>query len=253
MRGLAVALALAAAVLTPIPGAGQEGGPAKPRDSLFVGIDTSGSFERDREDALTFLAYYLHGHLNGLGGLTRPRELFVAAIGGRQSDEPKAFRPIHDFMGKNVAQIESDLRRWYPPTDTLTDFNAFFAQVARIAKERNLVLSPITVVIVSDGVPDIPMRGAPPGSMALYERIDLSPLEYLSKNTTLRLMYASPKVGDNWRKHVRRQRVRLWTAENEVMKGWRAQVLAGMEPRDQARLWKWVRENVDFRVRSRAL
>ena len=93
----------------------------------------------------------------------------------------------------------------------MTDFNSFFVQVARIAKERNLVLSPITIVIVSDGVPDIPVRGAPPGSMALYQRIDLTPLEYLSKNTTLRLMYASPKVGDNWRK-----RYHALTLHNQV-------------------------------------
>lgn len=252
MRRLIVgAVVLAAAVLVPGPGAGAEGA-AKPRGALFIGIDTSGSFERDREDALTFLAHYLYGHLHGLGGLARPRDLFVAAIGGKQSNEPKAFRPIHDFAGKSIAQLESDLKRWYPPSDTLTDFNAFFAQVARIAKERNLILSPITIAIVSDGVPDIAARGAPPGSTALYRKIDLSPLEYLSRNTTLRLMYTSPRVGDNWRKHVRRQRIRFWTAEAEVMKGWRAQLMQGQDPSDQARLWKWVRENIDFRVRSRA-
>jgi hypothetical protein len=89
--------------------------------------------------------------------------------------------------------------------------------------------------------------------MPLYERIDLSPLEYLSKNLTLRLTYTSPRVGENWRKHVRRQRVRLWTAEVEVMKSWQAQLIPGSDPAGQARLWEWVRENVDFRVRSRAL
>jgi hypothetical protein len=175
----------------------------------------------------------------------------VAAIGGKDANEPKAFRPIHDFSGKSIEQIEADLRRWYPPSDTMTDFNAFFVQVARIAKERGLTLSPITIMIVSDGIPDVP--GAKPGSMPLYERIDLSPLEYLSKNLTLRLTYTSPRVGENWRKHVRRQRVRLWTAEVEVMKSWQAQLIPGSDPAGQARLWKWVRENVDFRVRSRAL
>ncbi len=250
-RRLAAALILTAGLTTAIPALAQGPDVRPPRGALFVGVDTSGSFRRDYDNALSFLAYYLYGHLHGLGELTRPRDLFVAAIGGKDSNEPKAFRPIHDFSGKSIEQIEADLRRWYPPSDTLTDFNAFFVQVARIAKERGLTLSPITIMVVSDGIPDVP--GAKAGSMPLYDRIDLSPLEYLSKNLTLRLTYTSPRVGENWRKHVRRQRVRLWTAEVEVMKGWQAQLMPGSDPAGQARLWKWVRENVDFRVRSRAL
>src|SRR2546425_12688110 len=66
--------------------------------------------------------------------------------------------------------------------------------------------------------------------MALYRQIDLRPLEYLSKNITVRLAYASPKVGDNWRKYVPRQRVRLWATEMEVMQGWRRQLTAGGGP-----------------------
>jgi len=225
------------------------------RESLFVGVDTSGSFVQagDYGPAMTFLGYYLYGHLNGLGGLGQPRELFVAAIGGKEASEPKAFHPILDFAGKDITQIEADLKRWFPPTDTLTDFNVFFAQVARIAKERNLVLSPITVLLVTDGIPDVPVPGVRPGSAAMYQRIDLGPLEYLSRNLTVRLIYANPKVGEHWRKEVPRQRVKLWTTESEVMKGWRSQLVAGVDPGDQARLWKWVRDNVDFRVRLRPL
>lgn len=226
---------------------------SKARETLFIGIDTSGSFRRDYDNAMTFLAYYIYGHLNGLGGLTQPRNMFVAAIGGRDASEPKAFRPIHDFQGKDIAQIETDLRRWFIPTDSLTDFNPFFAQVARIAKERNLVLAAITVMVVSDGIPDIHVPGTKDDPMALYRQIDLKPLEYLSKNITLRLAYASPKVGDNWRKHVPRQRVRLWATEAEVMKGWKAQLMPGAQPSEQVRLWKWVKDNVDFRVRSRGV
>jgi hypothetical protein len=247
-RRLATTLVLIALLAASTPAGAQE---ARPRGALFVGVDTSGSFRQDYDNALSFLAYYIYGHLRGLGGLNRPRELFVAPIGGRDANEPKAFRPIHDFANKSISQIEADLRRWYPPSDTLTDFNAFFRQVSRIAKERNLVLSPITIMVVSDGVPDVP--GAKAGARALYERIDLSPLEFLSKNLTLRLTYTSPRVGENWRKHVPRQRVRLWTTEAEVMKSWSAQLVAGTDPAGQARLWKWVHDNVDFRVRSRAL
>jgi hypothetical protein len=250
-----LALALLAGVLLAAPAAAQSTADNKLRESLFVGVDTSGSFVQSGEydNAMRFLAYYFYGHLNGLGGLGQPRELFVAAIGGKEANEPKAFHPILDFAGKDIAQIETDLRRWYAPTDTLTDFNAFFAQVARIAKERNLVLSPITVLLVTDGIPDVPVPGVKPGSPAMYRKIDFGPLEYLSRNLTVRVVYSSPKVGEQWRKEIPRQRVRLWTTEAEVMRGWRAQLVAGAHPGDQARLWKWVRDNVDFRVRSRPL
>jgi hypothetical protein len=218
------------------------------RPSFFVGLDTSGSFMRSGyDDALSFLSHYLYGHLNGLGGLAQPRELFVAGIGGNDGEEAKSFHPIHDFLGKDVRQIESDLRRWYPPKDTLTDFNAFFRQVARIAKERGLLLSPITLVVVSDGVPDVP--GMKAGSQAAFGKIDMSPLEYLTRNVTVRLVYANPTVGEKWRRLVPRQRVRMWTVDQEVMKGWRGQVKADTDLASQTKLWKWVRENVDYRVR----
>lgn len=220
----------------------------KPRLTMFVGVDTSGSFGSSGyyDDSMTFLAHYLYGHLNDLGGLAVPRELFVGSIGGRSADEPKAFHPIHDFSGKTVEQIEADLRTWFPPTDTLTDFNAFFQQVARISKDRNLVLAPISVIVISDGVPDANnLKGE-----AAYASLDLSSLDYLTRNLTLRLAYASPKVGDHWRKLVPRQRVRMWTVEAEVMKGWKEQVAPDVELAQQERLWKWVRDNVDYRVRS---
>lgn len=223
----------------------------KPRQTIFVGVDVSGSFHHSGyyDDSLTFLAHYLYGHLNELGGLAKPRELFVGAIGGKSDGEPKAFHPIHDFQGKEIAQIEADLRAWFPPSDTLTDFNSFFQQVARISKDRNLVLAPITLMIVSDGVPDF-APGVKEGPQELYGKLDLTPLEYLARNLTIRLTYASPKVGDHWRKYVSRQRVRLWAVEGEVMKGWSQQMEGGVDLAGQEKLWKWVRENVDYRVRS---
>ena len=129
----------------------------KPRMTLFVGVDASGSFHSSGhyDNALSFLAYYIYGHLNELGGLEKPREMFIGSIGGKERGDPKAFHPIHNFQGKDIRQIEADLRKWFPPTDSLTDFNAFFQQVARISKERNLILAPITVMVVSDGVPDV--------------------------------------------------------------------------------------------------
>jgi len=246
---LAAAAILAAAV---VAAAADKEDNKPPRSTLFVGIDTSGSFRFAYDDALTFVSYYIYGHLHELGGLSKPRDLFVTAVGGKNDNEPKSFHPIHDFNGKSVKQIDADLRRWFPATDTLTDFNVLFRQVARTVKERNLVLAPITVMLISDGVPDVPDGTIKSGSPASYQQLDLSPLDYLSKNVTVRLAYASPKVGDNWRRLVKRDRVRFWAVEYDVMKGWHAQMKPDTELASQDRFWKWVRDNVDYRVRRGA-
>ena len=229
--------------------------PRKPQPSLFIGVDASGSFYRSGhyEGALAFLAHYIYGHLKGLDGMSRPRALFVGSIGGNSIGEPKAFHPIHDFQGKDVRQIEEDLRAWFPPGDKMTDFNAFFAQVSRIAQERNLTLSPITVMVVSDGVPDVSTAARQAGSKAVYEKIDLSSMEYLSRNLTLRLAYASPKVGNYWRKHIPRRRVRMWTVDAEIMQSWQKQIEPETELSQQHRLWKWIQDTVDYRVRARRI
>jgi hypothetical protein len=257
MRGLSIfagALCLTVAVgcgYQPEPGQAAD---RKPRQVLFVGVDVSGSFHGSGyyDNAITFLAHYLYGHLNELGGMWKPRDLFVASVGGAAGDDPKAFHPIHDLEGKSIPQIEARLREWFAPTDKHTDFNAFFRQIARIVKERNLHLTPITVLVVSDGVPDVPGKSGLT-TAALYRHIDLTPLDYLSKNVTLRLTYTSPKVGEQWRKYVVRDRVRLWAVDAEVMKNWRDRLQPGVELPRQEKLWKWVRDNVDFRVKSQAL
>jgi hypothetical protein len=230
----------------------QAGEQRKPRTTLFVGVDASGSFKHSGyyDNAMTFLAHYIYGHLHELGGLEKPQALFVASVGGQNVNEPKTFHPIHDFEGKDVVQIEADLRKWFPPSDKVTDFNPFFQEVARITKERNLVLAPITLMVVTDGVPDASVSGGKAGTRELYERINLKPLEYLARNVTVRLTYVSPKVGEQWRMHVPRQRVRLWTVDAEVMKGWKNQMQAGAGVEKQDKFWKWVQDNVDFRVRA---
>jgi len=194
-RGISLTARLVAAALfsaVVVVSAAEPEDTKAPRSTLFVGLDTSGSFRAAYDDAITFVAHYLYGHLHELGGLSKPRDLFVTAIGGKDNNEPKSFHPIHEFNHKDVKQIEADLKKWFPPTDTLTDFNVFFQQVARHVKERNLVLAPITVMVVSDGVPDVHSGSIKSGSPASYQQIDLSPLDYLSKNVTVRLVYASP-------------------------------------------------------------
>ena len=227
--------------------------PDKPANStLVLGIDVSGSFRDARlyDDAVEFAANYIYAHLNGLGGLKVPTSLFVASVGGARPGEPKAFHPINDFQNRSVAQIAGDLRAWYPSTDEYTDFNAFFQRVSGLIKERGLILAPLNVIVLSDGVPDVPPGTKLAAGETPYQRIDLSPLEYLSRSVTVRLLYASPTVGENWKKQVRRKRVRLWTEEAQVMSGWHTQVKPDIPLDQQADLWKWVADNVDFRVRA---
>jgi hypothetical protein len=179
-----------------------------------------------------------------------PTSLFVASVGGARPGEPKAFHPINDFQNRSVSQIAADLRAWYPSTDAYTDFNAFFQRVSGMIKERGLILAPLNVIVLSDGVPDVPPGTKLAVGETPYQRIDLSPLEYLSRSVTVRLLYASPTVGENWKKQVRRKRVRLWTEEAQVMTGWHTQVKPDVPLDQQADLWKWVADNVDFRVRA---
>ncbi len=250
----AIAGALAGAVLlgTLVNCVGEPTEPRKPKSTLFIGVDASGSFRNSGhyENALSFLAHYIYGHINELGGLEKPQAMFIASVGGKNLHEPKSFHPIHEFEGKEVSQIETELKQWFPPTDVVTDFNPFFHEVARITKERNLVLAPVNVVIITDGVPDSSVTGVKAGAQELYQRIDLKPLEYLSRNVTLRLAYVSPKVGEQWRAHVPRHRVRLWTVDADVMKGWKAQMQPGMDLQEQSKFWRWLRDNVDFRIRA---
>src|SRR2546426_7684967 len=80
-------------------------------------------------------------------------------------------------------------------------------------------------------------------------RSDLSPLEYLSRNVTVRLLYADPPIAQLWENKVPRKRVRLWTQDSEVMKGWRRHMVDGVPIERQDSLWSWVEHVVDMRVR----
>src|SRR5262249_29391460 len=99
--------------------------------------------------------------------------MFVASVGGKALREPKSFHPIYDFENNDIPEIEAELRKWFPATDRVTGFNPFFQEVARITKERNLVLAPINVIVITDGVPDAATSGITAGSQALYEKINL--------------------------------------------------------------------------------
>ena len=220
----------------------------QPRLSLFVGVDVSGSFVNSGyyDDAINFLAHYIYAHLKGLGGLEEPHVLFVGSIGGMTADQARTFYPIETFQDKSVDEIAQKLKEIFPKsgTNAITDFNAFFQQVATTVRNRKLILRPISVVLVSDGVPDVPGGGSD------YKRINLQPLENLSRNITIRLLYTSPDVGKAWQTQVRRSRVKVWTQDAAVMVSWKDPkiFLADKPPEDQQKFYGWIKDNVDYGV-----
>ncbi len=224
------------------------------KSTLFIGIDVSGSFTRTKSfsNGLSFLSYYLYGHLNGLHGLSKPTDLYVGGIGGDQKEDPQAFFPIHDFMGLSPDKIkEKLLKEFGKQKDNLTDFNTYFHRIKSIVKQKNLVLSPISIIMLTDGVPEIP-KGKGRNKKVIkqaYSKIDLSPLEYLTRNISIRITYANPKVGNNWRNYVPTRRIKIWTVEPRVMYGWTDQ----LKRNGEEGLWKWIQDNVDLSIKSRGI
>ncbi len=227
-------------------------GEQKPRLSLFVGVDVSGSFVNSGhfEDSISFLAHYIYAHLNGLGGLEKPNVLFVSSIGGAEPGQPKTFYPVQTFENLSVEEINKKLHEIFPKEqqNRYTDFNAFFEQISLTIRNKNLVLRPVSVVMVSDGKPDIKREGETD-----YRSIDLSPLEKFSRNITLRLLYTDPVTGRNWQTKVPRRRVKIWTQDADVMTTWNDSTIYqhGEPVKEQERWLEWTADNVDFGVRAR--
>jgi len=246
MRRRAAALTLALSVLACSPS--ERAGP--PRSTLVVGLDISGSFRRNPNfsGAIEFAAMYIYGHLNGVAGLQANTAIFIGELGGERTGQAKVFHPIQDLTGKSPQQIAADLRTWFPQEDPITDFNAFFQRAAVHVRRNNLILAPLNIVLFSDGEPDYPGAGRLTADQK-YARVDLSPLEFLSRNVTVRLLYADPPIAQLWEKKVARKRVRLWTQDSEVMKGWRRHMVDGVPIERQDSLWSWVDHVVDVRVR----
>ena len=229
-------------------GAPEGGGSSIPRNTLVIGIDVSGSFGKNYESSIDFTANYIYAHIHGLGGLKEPTALFVGSIGGEHPQETKSFQPIDTFEHMTEAEIAKYLRKEYPNRDGFTDYNPFFNRVATLVTRQNLILAPLNIVLVTDGVPDTP--AAKNDSLGKYQRIDVGKLEYLSKNVTVRVLYPRPTIAVRWEKQVPRHRVRMWTVDDEVMATWKSHYHAAEGPEQQTELWKWISDNVDFRVRS---
>jgi hypothetical protein len=252
MSARASCLGLALLLLTSAPaGAALFDFTPQPRLVLFVGVDVSGSFLKgpDFDDSMHFLARYLYAHLNGLEGLEKPAALFVGSIGGDKKGEPKVFYPIETFQNKTPDEIEAKLLEIFPKdkVDAYTDYNAFFDKVTEMVKDRKMILRPLSVVMVSDGMLDVPGKNGRHD----YRAINLSPIEKLSRNVTLRLLYTSPTVGKKWESAIPRKRVKIWTQEAPVMETWKdPKIFLPNEAMDKQDLFlKWVKNNVDFGVR----
>lgn len=226
-----------------------------PRLSLFIGVDISGSFIESGhfDNSLEFLSQYIYAHLNGIGELEKPNVLFVSSIGGSENNEPKTFYPIHTFENRSVEEIEEKLHEIFPKEEQnrFTDFNAFFDQIALTIRNKNLILRPVSVVMMSDGIPDAPdvMKDGETD----YRSIDFSPLEKLSRNITIRLLYTDANTGRNWQTEIPRRRVKVWTQDANVMTSWKdSTIFIPDKPlEEQDRFIEWVEDNVDFGVRAR--
>jgi len=213
-----------------------------PRLSMFIGVDVSGSFLKSPyfDDSLNFLSQYIHDHLEGKDDLDQPRVLFIGSLGGMKRNEPKTFYPIQAFEHKSVAEIKAKLQEIFPKTheDAYTDFNSFFEQVENTVKNKGLILRPLSIVLLSDGIPDFPGKE----NKHDVSRINLKPLELLSRNITVRLLYTNATIAHDWQSKIKRQRVKVWTQDAVVMTMWK-------EPKIQ--FTNWLKDNVDFPVRMR--
>lgn len=220
---------------------------------MVVGIDISGSFLRGKyfKDSLDFLAHYLYAHLKGYGGLAVPHSLFVGSIGGAQPDEAKTFYPMQIFQYKDLDGIKKEMHRIFASKkqNANTDYNAFFKQVADLVKNRRLVLRPISIIMLSDGIPDTKISK----DTNVYRTINFSPLENLARNVTIRLLYTNAVVGNNWRNTIPRQRVKVWTQDAEVMLNWKNSDVLISETKfsEQKKFFAWIKDLVDFNPRTK--
>ena len=234
-------------LLTACPSSSTSNGGSSSSSRLvqFIGVDISGSFKRHRKDALRFTARYIYAHLHGLGKAKVPKALFVGSIGGARPNEPKTFYPIEVFKYKNVKQIERKLMQIFPrATNPMTDYNAFFNQIKAYAQQHKLTMKPISIVLLTDGIPDTKTKGKHD-----YCSFNLKPLELLSNNITVRVLYTSAGTGLKWQQHVPRTRVRVWTQDANVMKMWKSPDIMqkGKKLAKQDRFLDWLANNVDFK------
>jgi hypothetical protein len=221
-----------------------------PRSTLVIGLDVSGSFRQTPyfNEAIDFASLYIYAHLHGTGGVRQATDIFVGSLGGVRPGQAKTFHPIQDLTEKSPQEIAASLRTWFPETDPITDFNGFFERLSVHIRRQNLVLAPLNVVMFTDGLPDFPGAGHLT-TEARFAKVDMSPLEFLSRSVAVRVLYVRPTVAQSWERLVKRKRVRIWTQDAETMRGWRRHEIAGAPLAEQDSLLSWMNKIVDFRVR----
>lgn len=226
---------------------------SKPRLAMFIGVDVSGSFLKSKyfDDSLLFLSNYIYSHMKGYGDLKKPKVLFIGSIGGVKKNEQKTFFPIQTFQDKSVKEIYKKLKEIFPENkqNPFTDFNAFFSHLASVVKKRKLLMSPISIVLISDGKPDFPGKS----KKESYRTINLKPLENLSRNVTIRLLYTDAVVGSNWSNSIKRKRIKIWTQDAKVMTYWKDPkiFIPKKDISQQKKFFAWIKDNVDFSVRAK--
>jgi hypothetical protein len=102
--------------------------------------------------------------------------------------------------------------------------------------------------MISDGIPDVEREGKTD-----FKSIVVRPLEQLARSVTIRLLYTNAVVGRDWQTKVPRQRVKIWTQDAQVMVSWKdpSIMLPDTSFEKQERFFAWIKDNVDFGVRSR--
>ena len=181
------------------------------------------------------------------GGARLRDYLMKAAVrGGKKVVVPRSLN-----QRVYLEQIEAQLYTIFPRSrvNKYTDFNSFFQQVADMVDQKKLILKPLSIVLMTDGVPDV-------GGNTRDERfrnLNLKPLEGLSRNITVRVLYTDAVTAKNWRDEVPRKRVKVWTQDAVVMAEWKnpKTLIPGKAPADQQKFFSWVKDNVDFQPRLR--
>ena len=114
---------------------------------------------------------------------------------------------------------------------------------------KKLILKPLSIVLLTDGVPDV-------GGNTREEKfrhLQLKPLESLSRNITVRILYTDAVTAKSWRDEVPRKRVKVWTQDAVVMTKWKDSrtLVPGKPIAQQEKFFSWVKDNVDFAPRLR--
>jgi hypothetical protein len=66
------------------------------------------------------------------------------------------------------------------------------------------------------------------------------------------LLYTNAKISSQWKTKIKRECLKIWTQDAEVMQTWKdSKIFVPNTPIEkQAKFYDWVKDNVDYPVRS---